>query len=214
MSDHFPIHDLIESQQKRLALRRSELARRCGFKNVAKGLRRLDGVCRGDLESPGAKMVLDNLATALEVDKVVVKDAIAATSKIIAENRRLAHMEKEAAWRASFKPHAYLVGSQDRPFQIFSYGLTGGAKRWLLIPLDLSLPPVTYAAQAHKVAKKTPVLAFHGPTTGFIVNYTSDSAVRFDLDANPVEQFDRAYTPGEVELFIGRQKLPARGLFG
>ena len=32
MFDHYPIHELIENQQKRLGLRRNELARRCGFK--------------------------------------------------------------------------------------------------------------------------------------------------------------------------------------
>ena len=73
MFDQYPIHDLIENQAKQLGLRRNELARRCGFKNLAKALRRIDGVCHGDLDSPGAKMVLDNLAVALEVDKVVVE---------------------------------------------------------------------------------------------------------------------------------------------
>ena len=85
MFNHYPIRDLIENQQKQLGLRRSELARRCGFKNLAKGLRRIDGLCDGDLDSPGAKMVLDNLAVALEVDKDVVEGAIAATARIIAE---------------------------------------------------------------------------------------------------------------------------------
>ena len=82
------------------------------------------------------------------------------------------------------------------------------------IPLDLSQPPVTYAVQAHEFVAKTPFVPYHGRTTGFIVNYTPDSAVRFDLDGNPVENFDRAYKPGQVEVFIGKQKLPARGLFG
>jgi hypothetical protein len=41
MFDHYPIHELIENQRKRLGLRRSELARRCGFKNLDKGLRRI-----------------------------------------------------------------------------------------------------------------------------------------------------------------------------
>jgi hypothetical protein len=45
MFDHYPIHDLIENQQKQLGLRRNELALRCGFKNLDKGLRRIDGVC-------------------------------------------------------------------------------------------------------------------------------------------------------------------------
>ena len=214
MFDHYPIHELIENQRKRLGLRRSELARRCGFKNLDKGLRRIDGVCHGDLDSPGAKMVLDNLAVALELDKVVVEEAIVATAQVIAAANRLAEAEREAAWRKSFKPHAYLVGSTNRPSQITFYGLTGGPERWLKIPLDLSQPPVTYAVQAHEFVAKTPFVPYHGRTTGFIVNYTPDSAVRFDLDGDPVEHFDRAYRPEQVEVFIGKQKLPARGLFG
>ncbi len=214
MSNHYPIHELTENQQKRLGLRRSELARRCGFKNVDKGLRRIDGVCHGDLDSPGAKMVLDNLAVALEVDEVVVENAIAATADIIAEANRLAEEKRDVAWRASFKPHAYLVGSANRPSQITFYGMTGGPERWLKIPLDLSQPPVTYAVQAHEFVKKTPFVPYHGRTTGFIVNYSPDSAVRFDLDGNPVEDFQRAYVPGQVEVFIGKKKLPASGLFG
>ena len=113
MSDHYPIRELIENRQKQLGLGRNELGRRCGFKNLAKALRRIDGVCHGDLDSPGAKMVLDNLAVALEVDKVVVENAITATAEIIAEANRLAEAERDAAWRASFKPHAYLVGSPE-----------------------------------------------------------------------------------------------------
>ena len=214
MFDHYPIHELIENQQKRLGLRRNELARRCGFKNLDKGLRRIDGVCDGDLDSPQAKMVLDHLAAALEVDKVVVEKAITATAEIIADANRLAEAERDAAWRNSFKPHAYLVGSTNRPSQITFYGMTGGPERWLKIPLDLSQPSVTYAVQAHDFVAKTPFVPYHGGTTGFIVNYTPDSAVRFDVDGNPVEHFDRAYIPGQVEVFVGKQKLPARGLFG
>ena len=214
MFDHYPIHDLIENQQKRLGLRRNELARRCGFKNLDKGLRRIDGVCHGDLDSPGAKMVLDHLAVALEVDKGVVENAIAATTEIIAEAERHAEAKRDAAWRASFIPHAYLVGSESRPSQFTFYGMTGGPERWLKISLDVWQPPVTYAVQAHEFVAKTPEVPFFGKTTGFIVNYTPDSAVRFDLDGNPVEHFDRAYIPGQVEVFIGKHKLPASGLFG
>jgi hypothetical protein len=214
MFDHYPIHDLIENRQKQLGLGRNELGRRCGFKNLAKALRRINGVCHGDLDSPGAKMVLDNLAVALEVDKDVVEKAIRSTAEIIAKTERHGETAWDAAWRASFKPHAYLVGSENRPSQITIYGVTGGPERWLKIPLDLNQPPVTYAVQAHEFVAKTPVVPFFGPTTGFVINYTPDSAVSFYLDGNPVKHFDRAYRPGQVEMFIGKQRLPARGLFG
>jgi hypothetical protein len=214
MFDHYPIHALIENRQKQLGLGRNELGRRCGFKNLAKALRRINGVCHGDLGSPGAKMVLDNLAVALEVDKDVVEKTIRSTAEIIAKTERHGETAWDAAWRASFKPHAYLVGSENRPSQITIYGVTGGPERWLKIPLDLSQPPVTYAVQAHEFVAKTPSVPFFGPTTGFVVNYTPDSAVSFDLDGNPIEHFDRAYRPGQVEVFIGKQRLPVRGLFG
>ena len=214
MFNHYPIHALIENRQKQLGLGRNELGRRCGFKNLAKALRRINGVCHGDLGSPGAKMVLDNLAVALEVDKDVVEKAIRSTAEIIAKTERHGETAWDAAWRASFKPHAYLVGSENRPSQITIYGVTGGPERWLKIPLDLSQPPVTYAVQAHEFVAKTPSVPFFGPTTGFVVNYTPDSAVSFDLDGNPIEHFDRAYRPGQVEVFIGKQRLPVRGLFG
>jgi hypothetical protein len=38
---------------------------------------------------------------------------------------------------------------------------------------------------------------------GFIVNYNPDWAVRFDLEGNAVEQYDRAYRIGKVQLSIG-----------
>ncbi len=138
MGDYYPIHDLIENQQRRLGMRRSELARRCGFKNVAKGIRRIDGVCHGDLDSPAAKMVLEALPAALELDKDAVETAVRATAEIMAEAERRAAAEREATWRASFMPHAYLLGTETRPSQITFYGLTGGSERWLRIRLDLS----------------------------------------------------------------------------
>ena len=60
-------------------------------------------------------MVLDALPIALEVDRDVVEAAIRATSEFIVESERRAEAEREAAWRASFAPHAYLLGTEARP---------------------------------------------------------------------------------------------------
>ena len=73
MSDcRLPIFDLVETQCKGLGIRRSELARRCGFRNVNKGLRRIEAVCCGDLESLSAKKILAALSMALEVSQDVI----------------------------------------------------------------------------------------------------------------------------------------------
>jgi hypothetical protein len=76
------------------------------------------------------------------------------------------------------------------------------------IPLDLSESPSTYAEQALVVVRKTPVVEFFGPTTGFIVNYSPDYAVSFDLEGRPVETLARAYRPGEVTLYLGSRAIP------
>jgi hypothetical protein len=209
MFRRYPIHELIENRRKELGIRRSELARRCGFKNISKGLRRIDNVCQGDLTAQLSKKVLDALPAALEVEDAVVEAVINETTNIIAEVEHRAAAEREAAYRASFRPHGYLLGTDTRPSQIVIFGITGGAERWHKIPFDLSQPPVTFAAQAHAVVRKKPTVPFFGPTTGFIVNYTPDNAVRFDLNGVPVEQSGRAYRPGKVNVFIGKRELPA-----
>ena len=42
---------------------------------------------------------------------------------------------------------------------------------------------------------------------GFIVNYSPDRAIRFDLEGNAVELFDRAYRLGVVQFAIGRRVI-------
>jgi hypothetical protein len=175
------------------------LVRRCGYKNITKGLRRLDQVYVGEFEKAGA--LLARLPDALDLPPETVKEAITATTRQIAA-------EADALFRASFKPAAYLLGSSNRPSQIWMFGLTGGAETWLKIPLDPSQPPITYAEQALAVVRKTPVVQFFGPTTGFIVNYTPDHAVRFDAEGRPVETLARAYRPGEVTLYLGNREIP------
>jgi hypothetical protein len=214
MFGRYPIHNLIETRRAGLGLRRGELARRCGFRNISKGLRRIENVCNGDLASPGAKGVIVALPAALESEASEVEKAVKETAAIITRAREEEEAKREAAWRASFAPSAYLVGTESRPSSITIYGFGGGAERWLRIPLDLSQPPVTFMPQALTVVRRTPTVTFFGPTKGFVVNYTPDRAVQFDTDGNVIASFDNAYRPGEVEFFIGKQKLPETWLVG
>lgn len=213
MLERYPIHVLIENQRKKLGMRRSELIRQCGFKNVTKGLRRLAALCDGDVTSPGARTILDALPLALGVEASEVEKAVAETINIITRAKAEEEAEREASWRASFEPSAYLIGTESRPSSITIYGLSGGAERWLRIPLDLSRPPITFAMQALGVVRRTPTVTFFGATKGFIVNFTPDNAVQFHADGNVVASYDRAYRPGEAEIFVGKQRL-SPGLLG
>jgi hypothetical protein len=151
----WPIENLIIERCRELGLRRSELVERCGYKNISKGIRRLEQVYAGDLEK--ALSLLRGLPKALDLSSEIVQHALEETIRQIKKREARAAAEADARYRASFKPHAYLLGSSNQPSQICIFGLTGGAERWLKIPLDLSQPPLSYAAQALSVVRRTPL---------------------------------------------------------
>jgi hypothetical protein len=196
-----PLATLITERCRELGLSRSELIARCEYKNITKGLRRLDQVYAGNLDK--AATLIRNLPEALDLSADIIQQAATDTVRLIAA-------EEDARWRASFQPAAFLLGTSKRPSQIWNYGISGGAERWLKISLDLDEPPETYAEQALSVVQRTPVVQFFGPTTGFVVNYTPDNAVRFDMEGRPVEIFAHAYRPGEVTLYLGNRELRLR----
>jgi hypothetical protein len=194
--DVSPLYDLVAARMNEIGLSRRELIERCGYRNVTKGLRRLDAIWNGALGDETSSKILDALPINLDLDPAVVEAAVNESCCRLEQSARNAETEWEAAWRGAFQPDAYLVGTYTRPTQITIFAITGGHKRWHRIKLDLTKPPVTFAEQARAVTQKTPETMFFGPTTGFIVNYSPNYAIRFGLDGNPIEVFLRAYSGG------------------
>lgn len=103
----------------------------------------------------------------------------------------------DAAWRASFQPHAVLITVNKIPSPIFVAAITGSAKK-LYIATPTNLSPLAWPSW---FAKSLPeeLLAF-GKVEGFVINYTPDHAVRFDLLGNPLETLDAPYRRGPVRM--------------
>jgi hypothetical protein len=70
-----------------------------------RGLRRLDELCAGELKATTS--LIAGLPAALELPPSVVADAIRQTVQQVAEARRIAEQQEEAAWRSRFQPCAY-----------------------------------------------------------------------------------------------------------
>ena len=79
MTDRLPIADFIESRMQALGLTRGQLGRRCGYKNVAKSLRRIDRILGGATREAANRQMLATLRSALEADEVEFAAAVAAT---------------------------------------------------------------------------------------------------------------------------------------
>jgi hypothetical protein len=71
----------------------------------------------------------------------VAQRALNETYQELKERASRTAAEREAAWRAAFKPLGILLGTDTRPSQALIFAITGGAERWLKIPLDQSQRP-------------------------------------------------------------------------
>lgn len=204
MSDFWsPLYRLIEQRRNELNLSKAELAHQCGCKNADKAIRWIDAICNGSVDHPRAKEIAKYLPVALKLDREVFCQALAETIQQVEKNRLREEVEREAAWRASFKSHGYLDTESRIPSQITICALTGGPEHYLRINLELTRSPVTFARQAGVVARRTRSVLFFGTVIGFWVNYCPDRAVKYDLNENPIEIRDRAYWLGETYVRFG-----------
>jgi hypothetical protein len=196
-----PIESLIRTRSNELGLRATALVRRAGYKNIAKGLRRLQELHSGFFV--GARGLIQGLPAALDLPEIVIR-------KAIEDSRHQIVQAKEEAWRATFKPHAVILTEKSVPEPIFIAAIIG-IDQLKCVTLDADRSPLGFIDQAlealgNKLERWKGHIPCFGKPTGIIINYTPDRAVRFDLDGQPLEIFDCAYRLGEASLSIsGRE---------
>jgi hypothetical protein len=207
MKSDLAIAALIRSRMSELDLSRGEFAKRLRYKNIAKGIRRIDALCDGDLE--GTKQFLDVLPQALETSADTVKRALEETVREIELAAKQEAEARDKTWLENFRPHAIILAERTVPSPIFVAALIG-VEKLLRIDLDATQGPVSYVRQ---VLDRLPegVPAF-GKPIGFVINYSPDKAVRFDRNGQPIAILDKAVRPGTATLHLGGRPIPAEAL--
>jgi hypothetical protein len=194
----FPIKLLIEDRRRLLGLTRRDVVRRAGYRNVSKGLRRLDELLAGEWRK--ARGLIDRLPAALGMPAETVNEAVSETD-------RQMRAAEDAAWRAAFKPHAIILTEHTRPTQI-TFAAICGADRKLRIEFEPGSNRISYIRQALDQVRRRSPIEFYGRAIGVIVNYSPDDAVRFDLTGNALEVLPAAYRPDELTVSIGGRPVP------
>jgi hypothetical protein len=157
MDDWLPIHMLVSERLADLGISKAELARRCGCRNLAKGIRWIDTICRGSIDHSRAREIESLLPKALGVDPAFFAEALLNSRKIVECDQARHEAEQENAWRNAFIPHGYFVAERKIPEQITFCGIAGGPERFLRIDLDLSRSPSGYlrsGAAAHSMVRR------------------------------------------------------------
>ncbi|SFI39719.1 hypothetical protein SAMN05428978_100860 [Nitrosomonas sp. Nm34] len=183
------IEELVNSRCEELGIDTKELIRRAGYSTYNNGIRRLMELFVGDFKS--SRGLIEKLPNALELPEDAIQQAIEQTK----QDERDAW---EAAWRASFKPHAIVrTDMNGRPRSITMAGLTD-AGRHKRIEFTDDIQPEDYIKVALSEYKNRERLIngfFYEPLE-IIVNFSPDHASRYTLNGVFLGDLDHAYRNG------------------
>jgi hypothetical protein len=144
MKSNLAIATLIRSRMIELGLSRGEFAKRLGYKNIAKGIRRIDTLCDDDLE--GTKHFLDVLPQALETSAETVKLALDQTVRELELAEKQEAEARDKIWRENFRPHCIILTEKTVPTPIFVAALIG-VEKLVRIDLDATQGPMSFVRQ-------------------------------------------------------------------
>jgi hypothetical protein len=171
---------LLSNLETELGLARGELVKRLGYKNLAKGIRRIDALREGHIV--GTKELLDVLPQALEISAETVTRALDQTVREIELAEKREAEARDKIWRENFRPHAIILTERSVPSPIFVAAMVG-VEKLLRIDLHATQGPVSFVRQVlDRLPEEVPAF---GKTAGFVINYSPDQAVRFDPNGQP-----------------------------
>ena len=182
-----------------------------GYKNEAKGIRRLNSLVAGDLET--TRRLIQGLPAALNLPTNVISGVIEQTRQQIAAMKRRRAEQAGMEWRDNFQPHAVILTERTRPEPIFVAAIIG-AERLLRVDFGLDGERESYVKKSlegveRRLAKWNGTIPAFGRPTGLIVNYAPNFAVRFDLRGTPQEIFGEAYRIGQAYLLLKGRSIPS-----
>lgn len=206
MTDILAIETFIGNRCSELGLSQSEFIRDVGYKDISKGIRRLEQLYAGDVSK--AQKLIQALPAMLAVSADAVNKAVEGTQQQLRESKQQLRESENKAWRRLFKPHAIILTERNRPEPMFVAGFIG-VNRILRVDFDLTTGRSSYIHQAlngigQKLAEwKCRTLPAFGRPTGVVVNYTPDRAVVFNLEGKALEILPRAYRLDDIQLMVG-----------
>ena len=208
MKSDLAIAALIRSRMAELGLSRGQFAKRLGYKNIAKGIRRIDALCEGDIE--GTKQFLDVLPQALEASPETVTLALEQTGREIELAEKHEAEARDKIWRENFCPHAIILTGRTVPSPIFVAAMIG-VEKLLRIDVDATQGPMSFVR--HVLDRLPEGVSAFGKAIGFVINYSPDKAVRFDSNGHPIAILDKAVRPGTAVLLrLGGRPVTAEAL--
>lgn len=131
----YAIQEFVLHIMNEKGIRKSELAKRLGYKNIAKGCRRIDEFL---VNLQLHRNVIDNLQGALDVPETVVQEKLMETRRELDVER----LQQEEIERRNFIPFLFCHTKLKVPSQITICGMIGADRmRYIELPREFNILP-------------------------------------------------------------------------
>lgn len=187
---------------------RGPFSRVLGYRNSAKGIRRIEKFLAGD---DHGEDLLWRLATVFHLDP---KDVIEKAAADLETGRKLEREAMVAKARAEFRPHLFVETSLTIPSPIFVAVISGSPYR-RFIPVasaDMSPAEIGDIIRRHYETSRGAIIAF-GKITGYRYQQTFDNGMKFDTDGRFIGLFEApAESTPDMRLSCKGREIPS-GVF-
>mgnify|MGYP000863233842 CR=1 FL=1 len=209
----YAIQKFVMQVMNEKGIRKSELAKRLGYKNIAKGCRRIDDFL---LKLELNRNIIDNLHGALDVSETLLQENLQETRRELEVER----LKQEEVERRNFIPFLFCHTVERIPRQITICGLIGADRmRFINLPREFNTLPefeqddILRKLIEEKISKYNGCVPTFGKITCFTLKRSYDEEERFrevyDLSGNripcPADECRKIYE-GRAEVFLkGRE---------
>ena len=207
----YSLGQVIIDEMNRQGISRLELASRAGYKNITKGMRRLDGI----LDGSGELVLLRQFSEALGIAPDRLERALAETAAERATEQAEAEQQREAHLRAIFRPIINVETEYRRPSPLHIGIMFFDTLKRIHLPasilkrsFDHQLAWAMRAVPKHYSAKGGKAPSF-GQITGYAFRFSYDEAILLDVNGKIVDEHARATPDPLMYLAIGRTRMPA-----
>jgi len=216
-----PLAKLIDDALAAKDWTKAELLRRVGYRNIGKGVNRLDAAVRTGLCPPS---LVEGLARALELPRGMIELALQATFADGARQAEECAARRREEAKVAFRPYIFVRTERARPEPIHLAVLFHDA--WKLLSLPSGISDWTMPVQVRFVgdlvrrhfAGKKGALPLFGQITGYEYRYAFDRALGFasdgrviGIDLPPAETGGALRVSGSPFLVANRGLTPVSG---
>ena len=200
-----PLCSLIENWLKFKGLRRVEFVKQCGYKNLSKGLRKLEEWLEAGKIDPE---IYARFSKELDINEKILKDAIEKTQEIGKTELEIERLSGKITRIKNFRHYIYINSESSRPSPIFIAAICGvGSFKHLYLAEDF----IFNKLEDQLIEVKKVILQYtaedkdcgpFGKATGFKYYYTSEDYFEFSLEGELINSGEGATTDGKAVLFL------------